>query len=282
MKGIDISQWNAVSNYALVGSQVDFAVLKIINKQNNEEKAFGKHLNGCMANNIPLYGVYNYSYAASTSKAVADAQAVINVLKKYNLKTIVWMDVEEELIARQLGKQLLDVIYAFKNTIESAGYKFGIYTGLAYYNAHIKPYLNVPDIPMWIARYPSSSPMTIVMNPNEAKKPVVANLVAWQYTSKGQINGIKGSVDLNIAYITYDELMKFKGYHDVVRPVLKMGSRGDAVKALQIFLNLKGYPCGTADGIFGKKTKSAVVEWQKDHNLVPDGIVGVKTWATLY
>lgn len=284
MKGIDLAQWNPVTNYALVASAVDFAILKIINKQNNEEKAFATHLYGCQTANIPLFGVYNYSYATSPSNAVTDAQAVINVLKKHNLNTIVWMDVEEELIAKQLGKKLMDVIYAYKNTIEAAGYKFGIYTGLAYYNAHIKPYLSIPDIPMWIARYPSSSPMTIVQNPNEAKKPIVSNLVAWQYSSKGQINGIKGNVDLNIAYVSYDELMQFKGYTEVVRPTLKMGSRGDAVKALQVYLNLKGYPCGVADGIFGKLTKNAVIEWQKDHPScgTPDGIVGKKTWATIY
>jgi len=284
MKGIDLAQWNPVTNYALVASAVDFAVLKIINKQNNEEKAFATHLYGCQTANIPLFGVYNYSYATSTAKAVTDAQAVINVLKKHNLNTIVWMDVEEELIAKQLGKKLLDVIYAYKNTIEAAGYKFGVYTGLAYYNAHIKPYLSIPDIPMWIARYPSSSPMTIIQNPNEAKKPIVPNMVAWQYSSKGQINGIKGGVDLNIAYVSYDELIQFKGYTEIVRPTLKLGSRGDAVKALQTYLNLKGYPCGVADGIFGKLTRNAVIEWQKDHPScgTPDGIVGKKTWATLY
>ena len=70
--------------------------------------------------------------------------------------------------------------------------------------------------------------------------------------------------------------------NEVVRPTLRKGSKGDAVKALQVFLNLKGYPCGIADGIFGQKTHNAVVEWQKDHSLTPDGIVGKKTWATMY
>ena len=69
---------------------------------------------------------------------------------------------------------------------------------------------------------------------------------------------------------------------DNSRPVLKMGCKGEAVRSLQTYLNLKGYPCGVADGIFGKKTAEAVREWQKDHNLFPDSIVGKLTWATLY
>jgi GH25 family lysozyme M1 (1,4-beta-N-acetylmuramidase) len=282
MKGIDIAKWNPVTNYALVAQQVDFAVLKIINKQNNEDGLFATNLNGCRANNIPLFGVYNYSYAANTVKAITDAQAVINVLKRHNLNTIVWLDVEEESIAKSLGKALMDVIYAFKNTIEAAGYKFGIYTGLSFYNSHIKPFIGNSQIPMWIARYPSSSPMTINQNPNPEKKPDVSNIVAWQYTSKGQISGIKGNVDLDISYVTYDELMDYHTSADVnVKPILKKGSRGEYVRSWQIYLNLHGYSCGVSDGIFGSKTEKAVKAYQRDRGLVPDGIIGPKTWATI-
>ncbi len=39
---------------------------------------------------------------------------------------------------------------------------------------------------------------------------------------------------------------------------LQIGSRGEEVKQLQQMLNYLGYNCGTADGIFGVKTESAV------------------------
>ena len=55
--------------------------------------------------------------------------------------------------------------------------------------------------------------------------------------------------------------------------VLKKGSKGESVKTLQEFLKL------TVDGIFGPKTESAVKSYQKKNGLVPDGIVGTKTWA---
>lgn len=132
MKGIDIAKWNPVADYALVAQQVDFAVLKIINKQNKQDGLFTTHLNGCRANNIPIYGVYNYSYADSTAKAIVDARAVINTLKQVGLDTVVWLDIEEESIAKKLGRTLIDVIMAYKSTIEAVGYKFGVYTGLYY------------------------------------------------------------------------------------------------------------------------------------------------------
>lgn len=58
---------------------------------------------------------------------------------------------------------------------------------------------------------------------------------------------------------------------------LAMGSRGDEVVQLQQSLNNKGYYCGEADGIFGSKTLSAVKQFQNDHGLTADGIVGPNT-----
>lgn len=63
--------------------------------------------------------------------------------------------------------------------------------------------------------------------------------------------------------------------------ILKNGSRGTNVKALQILLNGKGYNCGTADGIFGNGTLSAVKKFQSRNGLSADGIVGAQTWKAL-
>ena len=57
--------------------------------------------------------------------------------------------------------------------------------------------------------------------------------------------------------------------------VFKKGSCGDEVKQIQLALGLK------ADGIFGDKTKNAVIKFQKENRLYPDGIVGKKTLEAL-
>ena len=64
-------------------------------------------------------------------------------------------------------------------------------------------------------------------------------------------------------------------------PMLKNGSEGASVKALQILLNGYGYNCGTADGIFGKKTEAAVRKFQSAKKIESDGIVGKNTWTKL-
>ena len=46
-------------------------------------------------------------------------------------------------------------------------------------------------------------------------------------------------------------------------------------------LNALGYDCGSVDGIFGSKTKAAVLAFQKANGLGADGIVGPLTWGKL-
>ena len=62
---------------------------------------------------------------------------------------------------------------------------------------------------------------------------------------------------------------------------LKNGSRGTQVKVLQYLLNESGYDCGSADGIFGKKTLAALKAFQKAKGLSADGICGRNTWTKI-
>lgn len=61
---------------------------------------------------------------------------------------------------------------------------------------------------------------------------------------------------------------------------LRIGSRGDSVRSLQILLNNHGF-AGSPDGIFGNGTEDNVIAFQRKNNLSADGIVGKSTWAAL-
>lgn len=58
-------------------------------------------------------------------------------------------------------------------------------------------------------------------------------------------------------------------------PVLRRGSRGEAVKAIQRALGI------AADGSFGPQTEAAVRAFQASHGLSVDGIVGPQTHQAL-
>lgn len=206
MKGIDVSSYQKTIDWTKVkNSGISFAILKIIRKDLAIDNQFLSNSTGCNLNNIP-FSIYNYTYALTREKSKIDANAVVEMIKKYNIdgmknfKKEVWMDVEHE-TQMGLGHTLIDIVKEYQDVIESNGYKFGVYTGLSFYNTEFSKYCKELDCPFWIARYPSKANMLFTQNPNDLKKPVIKNnLWGWQYTSYGIIDGIKGNVDFNICY----------------------------------------------------------------------------------
>lgn len=65
--------------------------------------------------------------------------------------------------------------------------------------------------------------------------------------------------------------------------ILRQGSKGQTVKALQRMLYAMGYELGSkpVDGSFGPKTLAAVKQYQQTQDLAADGVVGEKTWKKL-
>lgn len=62
---------------------------------------------------------------------------------------------------------------------------------------------------------------------------------------------------------------------------LRNGSRGEAVKELQRFLNQVLSLGLVVDGKLGPKTIIVIKKWQSDHNLTSDGLIGPKTKAMM-
>ena len=63
--------------------------------------------------------------------------------------------------------------------------------------------------------------------------------------------------------------------------VLKEGSTGPEVTDLQFILQIRNFTSDVPDGNFGSRTKAAVILFQKAKKLLPDGVVGSKTWAAM-
>lgn len=57
---------------------------------------------------------------------------------------------------------------------------------------------------------------------------------------------------------------------------------GQDVAVLQAVLMARGYYTAGIDSYFGDTTEEATLQFQRDNNLVQDGIVGRKTWTALF
>ena len=125
----------------------------------------------------------------------SEAQKIISVLAGRKLQFPVWLDLEWN-NQRILGAESLHkMTEAFEKIIVNAGYKFGIYCNVDWYEnvicSHLKKY------EFWIASYPQNDNGTL----QERLRPDFG--VGWQYSSKAKIPGIAGTVDRNAFYKDY-------------------------------------------------------------------------------
>lgn len=202
-KCIDVSSYQGVIDWKQVKeSGISSAILKVIRKDLRPDKCFEENYINAIKAGVNIIGYYNYSYATTKEKAITDAKAVLSVLS--GRKGVIWLDIEDK-SQQGLGNTIVDIINEYGAVIKSAGYDFGVYSGMSFYNSFIKPYkLQINCDKFWIARYYNGyNKMSLSNEPNEQYNPKSStglNLYGWQYTSCGIVPGINGNVDINIIY----------------------------------------------------------------------------------
>jgi len=193
--GIDVSKWNGEIDWDKVkNSGVEFAIIRAgyrgsVTGSLVEDPRFEANIKGAIASGVQV-GVYFFTQAVNEVEAVEEASAVLQLVQQYKLDYPIFIDTEG---AGGNGRaDGLDVetrtlvCDAFCRTVENAGYEAGIYASRNWYNNMLVTN-RLDNYNIWLAEY-RSVPL------------YQGYYMMWQYTSKGQIDGIEGNVDLNIAY----------------------------------------------------------------------------------
>lgn len=194
IKAIDVSSnqgkpdWGKIAN-----AGIKVAMLRI-HERHGQDSSFEHNYKGCKSNGI-LIGGYKYSYALTPAQAIEEAENVIEVLNGRGLDFPIFYDLEWNQ-QRSLGKQSVEnIAVSFLTRIKKAGYKVGIYCNFDWYNNVLSDALKQYDC--WIARYPANDNGSV----QERLRPNVG--IGWQYSSKGKVSGINGSVDMDVFYTDY-------------------------------------------------------------------------------
>lgn len=200
LHGIDVSEHNSVSapgkpgykpidwEKAQASGMVDFAIIRCgygngTDEDGNyiqDDQDWKYNVSECERLGIP-YGVYIYSYATDTEMALNEAEHVLRLIKGKKLSYPVYFDMEDN---STLGSDLTAIAKTFCNAITEAGYPVGIYSNLNW----LTNYLTDPvfkDWYLWYAQWNVDEPT------------YAGEFGLWQYSSKGQIPGIVGNVDMN-------------------------------------------------------------------------------------
>ena len=197
IKGIDVSSYQGDINWKTVADYgMDFAILRITEKGNVTDSKFERNYKGCVDNAIPV-GVYKYSYARTVTEAKAEADAVLKVLNGRKLDFPIFYDLEWK-EQRPLGKTAIEKIAkVFLSKIKKAGYLYGLYSNVDWYNNVFTENLRKYDC--WVASYPYEEDDNGWLQ--ERLRPSAG--VGWQYSRKATIPGINTKVDRDVFYKDY-------------------------------------------------------------------------------
>lgn len=244
IKGIDVSSYQNKPDWTKVAKAgYKFAILRI-HQKSGIDSSFEYNYKNCRTNGL-LVGGYKYSYALTPAQAIGEAEAVIEVLNGRGMDFPIFYDLEWNQ-QRSLGKQAVEnIAVAFLTRIKKAGYKVGIYCNLDWYNNVLSDALKQYDC--WIARYPANDNGSV----QERLRPTVG--VGWQYSSKGRVPGINGSIDMNVFY---------KDYRDSAQK----GEAAVTKTKLQEFIELGDYYAnnGGSKPYLEKRTNAYLDDFQKN------------------
>ena len=193
-KGIDISHHQGDIDFNSLKGNIDFAMVRTSYGSFYEDKKYKQNIKGLERINVP-YGFYHFSYATSVESAKKEAEGFINIIKKYNPTYPIVIDIEWSNRTENVKSDtLISITDTICSMIEKAGYYAMIYANLDYFNNKLND-SRLDKYDKWLAEWKS--------NPTYKK-----SFGIWQYSSKGQIPGIKGNVDLNISYKDYPSIIK--------------------------------------------------------------------------
>ena len=180
---IDVSEHQGVIDWEKVKPHIDGAILRCGyggDYTDQDDEQFRRNADECTRLGIP-FGVYLYSYAKSIQAAQYEADHVLRLIKDYELSYPVYLDLEEP--GAQEGA--VERANVFGDIIEAAGYWCGVYANLNWWENHL---VGLERFTKWVAQYYKECEYT------------GASLDIWQYTSKGNVLGIDGNVDMNYCY----------------------------------------------------------------------------------
>ncbi len=197
--GVDVSDYNgAVDWEAVAADSVEFAFLRIGYRGYTEGGLFedtqwAANIEGAQAAGLPV-GAYFFSSAVDEDEAAEEARYALELLGGRELAHPLAFDQEQVSYSGGRANSLTAAQYtanaqAFCEVVQQAGYQ-----PMVYGNQHHLDMLDLTGTlsawPVWYAEYDVDEPTGQV------------DFTYWQYTTAGSVDGIEGSVDLDIQFLT--------------------------------------------------------------------------------
>lgn len=188
---IDVSEYQGLIDWKRVHDENDVKgiILRATTRNGKLDKRLIRNYNAILTScsDVKELSVYKFSYSRTYAGARVEAANVLSTLHQNEIKfDYFYLDLEKFDDKDYTPDEAAQVILAYCDAFRNAGIKdkLRLYFNKNYLDNIIPT--NFKHMPIWLARYNS------VMGDVKG-----ANVVLWQYTSTGKVNGISGNVDLS-------------------------------------------------------------------------------------
>ena len=221
-KGIDISYCQTQVTWSEVTAE--FVIVKA-GQRDFTDPMFESHYKGAKSRGIPV-GAYWYLDALTVEDAQKEADAFIKRLSGKQFEYPVFLDLENE-SQFQLGKKKVsELIRAFLERVENAGYWVGLYMS----KSQLENYVD-DDIKSWYC---------IWLAQWDVITPTYGGAYGmWQY-KVGKAAGIKGDCDLDYSYVDYPAQIKAKGLNGYGKQPDKPTEKPDTDSGITVEMTIDG------------------------------------------
>ena len=226
--GIDVARYQGTIDWAQVAaSGIDFAMVRVgyradVSREICADTNAQYNMQEAQKNGIKV-GAYFFSTATTAEEAKAEADWVADYISRYQITYPVAFDCEgfdkpDSAQYHLTNAERTDIAIAFMQEIYNRGYTPMFYASMGEMTANAKWDTTRIESTyrIWVSQYPS------VPYPETAKSSYGGTHAMWQYTNRGTVAGITGSVDVNVAYFGYD------GTAEAVNPETPEEVRPDA------------------------------------------------------
>ena len=189
--GIDVSGWQGEIDFEKIKKAgVEFIMIRVggtrgTNGEYFVDKYFKRNIEEANKHGIKA-GIYFYSYANSNKSAIRDAKWVLKQIKDYDIDLPIAFDWEEWAYFNDYNLSffgLTSMAESFLDTVEAEGYEGMLYSSKSYLESIWLP----TKYNIWLAHYTNQT--------NYQGK-----YKLWQLCDNGKIDGIEGTVDIDVMY----------------------------------------------------------------------------------
>lgn len=207
--GIDVSKWNGDIDWDTVAAsgKVDFVMIRSSYGLSTKDTKLEQNVAGCESHNIP-YGFYHYMYAKTVEEAITEANFFLDTVRPYNPTYPLVLDIEESYYKEMSKSEVTDIVCAFMEKVEKAGYYAMIYSYASFFGDSLQ-YERVRVYDNWVACWGDFDRLSENFSYSYGM---------WQYSETGTISGIPEDTDLDYSYKNYPELIArygLTGYNNI-------------------------------------------------------------------